>query len=123
MDTQALAERYVAAWNEADPHRRREAVAALWLSDGAHYVNAREVHGHAELEQRIIGSHEKWVAEKGFRFRAVPNAQRLQDTVTFNWEMLAPDGEVRSTGLEFLRVDADDRIVADYQFIVMAPPQ
>ena len=54
LDTQALAERYVAAWNETDPHRRREAVAALWLPDGAHYVNAREVHGHAELEKRII---------------------------------------------------------------------
>jgi hypothetical protein len=47
----------------------------------------------------------------------VRNAQALRDTVTFNWEMVAPDGEkVLAVGLEFLVLDDRGRIVADYQF-------
>jgi hypothetical protein len=33
-----IADRYVALWNEADPDRRRAAIAALWSEDGAHIL-------------------------------------------------------------------------------------
>ena len=46
------------------------------------------------------------------------NAQALRNSVTFNWEMVAPDGSVAVAGLEFLVVDELDRILVDYQFIV-----
>lgn len=116
---QSLANRYVEVWNEPDAARRRAAIAELWAPEGEHYVGAREVRGYPELEQRVIGSHNKWVVEASCQFRAMPNAQRLQDMVTFGWEMRGRDGEVRSAGLEFLKVDDTDRILVDYQFIVM----
>jgi len=39
--------------------------------------------------------------------------------ITFNWEMIEPaTREVLAVGLEFMRIDADGRIVSDHQFIV-----
>src|SRR5689334_7016347 len=82
---QTLADRYVAVWNETDPAARRQMIAALFAADGVHYVGTREARGYAALEQRITGSYEKNVRDRGNRFRAVPNAQALRDAVTFNW--------------------------------------
>jgi hypothetical protein len=115
---QELAHRYAAVWNETDAEARRQGIAALWLPEGTHYVREREARGYAALEQRIIGSHEKNVRDGGFRFRAVEDAQALRDTITFHWEMVAPDGRIAAVGLEFLVVDEHHRIAVDYQFIV-----
>jgi hypothetical protein len=117
LDPQTLADRYVALWNETDETRRRDAIAALWVAKGQHFVAGREARGYEELEKRIRGSHEKNVRDDGNRFRAVPGARRLQDVVTFYWEMLPANGDnVLARGLEFLIVDADGRILVDYQF-------
>ncbi|HLH86955.1 MAG TPA: hypothetical protein VKX28_00740 [Xanthobacteraceae bacterium] len=122
-DAQELADRYVAVWNETDDEARRRAIAALWTPQGAHYVGEREAHGHAALEQRIAGSHDKNVRLNRNRFRAVRNARALRDVVTFNWEMLPQDGvQVLATGLEFLIVDAAGQILVDYQFVVAGAP-
>jgi hypothetical protein len=116
-NAQQLAERYVAVWSEPDAERRRRAIAELWTPDGEHYVGAREVRGYDELEQRIKGSHEKNIRDDGNRFRAVKDARALRDVVTFHWEMLPADSEkVVATGLEILLVDAQGRILVDYQF-------
>jgi hypothetical protein len=99
--------------------RRRRAIAELWLPDGLHYVRTLEARGYDALEKRIVGSHTKNVRQDGNRFRAVANAQALQNTVTFNWEMIPNGGgAVKSVGLEFLILDAHGRIACDYQFIV-----
>ena len=44
-DAQHLADRYVSVWNEADPERRRQAIAEIWRPDGQHYVDMREACG------------------------------------------------------------------------------
>ncbi|MCV3210272.1 hypothetical protein OHD62_20745 [Mesorhizobium sp. YC-39] len=122
IDAQALADRYVAVWNETDEERRREAIAALWVPDGQHYVGAREARGYEALEERIRGSHEKNVRDDGNRFRAASNARLLHDVVTFYWEMLPADGDtVPATGLEYLSVDGEGRILVDYQFFPARP--
>ena len=119
LDAQALADRYVAAWNEPDPAARRAAIAGLWRPDGVHYVGTREARGHAALEERISGSHDKNVRDAGHTFRAAKNAQALRQVVTFNWEMIRPSSaDVLAVGLEFLQLDADGLITADFQFIV-----
>jgi hypothetical protein len=116
---QDLAARYVAVWNETDVNARQTAITGLWRPDGRHFVNEREAAGYAALELRVTGSHEKNVRDNGNRFRARPGAQRLRDVVTFTWEMLRGDSEtVVAVGLEFLVLDADARIVTDYQFII-----
>jgi hypothetical protein len=117
LDPQTLADRYAAVWNEKDEERRRDAIAALWVPDGQHFVAAREVRGYEDLEKRIRRSHEKNVRDDGNRFRAVPGARLLRDVVTFYWEMLPSDADtVLARGLEFLILNDEDRILVDYQF-------
>jgi hypothetical protein len=118
-DAQQLADRYVAAWNEADPAARRTAIEGLWTEQGQHYVDTRQAIGFAALEGRISRSHAKNVAGLGYRFRAMQDARRLHDGVTFHWQMLPADSDrVLATGLEFLIVNDAGRIEVDYQFVV-----
>jgi hypothetical protein len=117
LDAQTLADRYVAVWNERDEGNRRAAIAALWVPDGQHYVKGQEARGLDALEKRVRGSHEKNVRDNGNRFRAASDARRLHDVVTFHWQMLPADREtVLATGLEFLIIGDDGRILVDYQF-------
>jgi hypothetical protein len=119
IDAQALADRYAAVWNDANPKTRRATIEALWSPEGEHYVGAREVRGYEQLQERVTGAYEKNVRDARHLFRAVKNAQQLRDVVTFNWEMIEPsNGEVLATGLEFLQLDAHGRIRVDHQFIV-----
>ncbi|MFJ9605190.1 hypothetical protein ACIRS1_02385 [Kitasatospora sp. NPDC101176] len=134
IDAQDIADRYAAVWTEADPQRRREAIAALWAPEAVHLLHppvevreaaARvgfddpvlEARGHAELEVRVTRAYQEFVAPGEFTFRARKDALRLRDVVTFGWEM-APSagGEAVGGGLEFVVVGADGRITADYQF-------
>jgi hypothetical protein len=118
-DPQHLADRYATVWNETDGERRRRAIAELWTENGRHYVGTREVQGYDQLEQRIIGSYEKNVRDGGHRFRAARDARALQDVVTFHWEMLPANSEtVVASGLEFLILDPQGRILVDYQFVL-----
>ena len=117
LDAQTLADRYVAAWNERDAGRRRKAIAALWAPDGQRPGGAR-AREYGVLGRRLPGSHERHVGHDGARFRAARNARRLSDVVTFRWEMLPPDSEtVLESGLEFLIVDDEGRILIDHQFV------
>lgn len=117
---QDLAERYVAVWNETNADARRVAIARLWRPDGTHFIKDREARGYTALEQRIAGSHEKNVRDNRNRFRVRPGAQRLRDVVTFTWEMVPEDVDtVVGIGLQFLILDAEDRIITDYQFIIV----
>jgi len=119
LQAQELADRYAAAWNQPDTTARAAEIRALWAEDGEHYVKEREVRGYEELYVRVAGSYEKNVLGNGFRFRAVRDAQRLRDVVTFHWEMIRPQtGEVLATGLEVLRLDEEGKILVDYQFVV-----
>lgn len=114
---QDLADRYAALWNEADPVGRRNAIREIWTEDGAHFVRTSEVRGFVALEARVTGSYERNVAGKGYRFRARKDARQLHNAITFTWEMTPASGrEVLAVGLEFLLLDEQSRVVADYQF-------
>ena len=93
-------------------------IAALWAPEGAHYVGTREVQGYDALEQRVTGSHEKNVRDGGHRFK-VSAVHALQDAVMVDWNMVPSAGDaVVAAGRDVFIVDADHRILIDYQFIV-----
>ena len=114
LDAQALADRYVAAWNEPDAARRSSAIAALWAPDALGHSGGR---GYAPLTRLTVAAPAKNAAREGIRFRAAPTARLRGDVVTFRWEMLLADSEtVLASGLEFLIVDDDGRILVDHPF-------
>ena len=117
-----FADEYVQLWNEADPSRRAESIARLWIPEGRHFVRTLEVRGYAQLEQRVAGSHEKNVRDGGFRFRRAGDVQALQDSLMFHWEMvLAGTDAVAALGVEFMLLGPDGRIRTDYQFVLPTP--
>jgi hypothetical protein len=123
-NAQAIADSYVAAWNEGDLARRRLAIAELWAPDGEHFVDVRAARGHDALEKRITGSYDKNVRDGSHRFRAVQDARALRDVVTFHWEMLRTDSDtVIGRGFEVLIVNDWGRIVTDYQFFLSRAPE
>ncbi len=71
LDAQTVADRYVAAWNERDADRRRNAIAALWSPDALLHSGAREAREYEILAKRLLGPHEKeappWAARKECR--------------------------------------------------------
>ena len=114
LDAQALADLYVAAWNEPDAAKRSSAMAALWAPDALGHKGAR---GYAPLSKLTLVTPAKNGRREGIRFRAAPSARLRGDVVTFRWEMLLADSEiVLAGGLEFLIVDDDGRILVDHPF-------
>ena len=132
----ALAEKYIAVWNEPDADRRRRMIAELWAEDGRHVLQPpqeiREVagrpgiamtailqaQGYAEIAARAASAYEHWVGSEGLSFRGRDDADRLGDVVKFHWEAVTKDGELFGLGLNFLVLAADGRIERDYTFIV-----
>ena len=136
QSTAALAESYVALWNEPDADRRRRMIAELWVADGTHVLQPPQeiraiaaqpgigmtailrAHGHDEIEARAASAYEHWVAGEGLRFRGRDDADRLDDVVKLHWEAVAKDGTVAAVGLSILVLAADGRIERDLTFIV-----
>jgi hypothetical protein len=134
-EAEALADRYVALWNEADPERRRRMIAELWTEDGAYILQppqemreiaARpgiglaaklEARGHAELEARASSVHGEFIARGRFELRRRDDVDRVADVVKFRWEMVSADGAIAGVGLAILVLATDGRIRLDYQFI------
>jgi hypothetical protein len=113
-----LMERYMALWHETDDARRREMIGELWTEDGAHFISTHEYHGYRELEERVSGAYEEFVEKGGFVFRLSGEAEAHHHGVTFSWEMVPANGtgEVAATGLVFLLLNDEGRILLDYQF-------
>jgi hypothetical protein len=138
-DTQAataMAEQYVALWNEPDADRRRRMIAELWTEDGRHVLQPPqeirgiaagpgiamtailEARGYEQIEARAASAYEHWVGSEGLSFRGRDDADRLGDVVKLHWEAVAKDGTVFGVGLSVLVLAADGRIERDYTFIV-----
>jgi hypothetical protein len=115
LNPQALADRYVAAWNEPDAASRSSAIAALWAPDAMGHKGPR---GYGALTTVSPAKPGNSARREGVCYRAAPTARLRGDVLTFRWEMLLADSEtVLASGLEFLIVDDDGRILIDHPFV------
>ena len=117
-DIDELAARYVAVWNEPDAAVRAAAVAGLWSADARACTAADEYAGLDAITRRVTAAYEKFVAGQDYAFTQLGPAQSHHDGVRIRWEMApATGGGAVSGGAQFLMLDADGRVRADYQFI------
>jgi hypothetical protein len=132
----ALAEKYLAVWNEPDADQRRLMITKLWAEDGRHILQPPQeiraiaaqpgigmtailvAQGYEEIEARATSVYEHRVGSEGFSFRGRDDADRLGDVVKLHWEAVAKDGTVFAVGLSILVLAPDGRIDRDYTFIV-----
>lgn len=113
-----LARRYVMVWNETDAVARQRDIEELFSPNVVHFTQSLEARGRAEMEQRIIGSHIKWVRDGGHRFELLGDADGHHNIVRLRWQMI-PDagGPATSAGSDVLILAQDGKIGFDYQFI------
>jgi hypothetical protein len=117
IDIEEFTDRYVAMWNEGDPRARHDLIVELWAEDAANFTPSFEVHGHKEIEARVMRSYDTYVAPGTYVFKAARAAATHHDVIRIDWEMIDPrSGVSASSGTEFITL-AEGRITADYQFL------
>jgi len=74
--------RYLAAWNERDPAKRRALVASVWTEDGAYVDPARDSRGHDSLDAMIAAAQAHF---PGYRLNLVSGIEAHHAHVRFTW--------------------------------------
>ena len=116
--TPAVADRYLAAWNETDPEARRAAVDEVFSADVRYTDPMVDARG-AEALAATIGAVQAQFP--GFVFRLAGPADAHHDQVRFTWE-LGPEGaEAPVVGSDVALLDADGRISAVLGFLDRVP--
>jgi hypothetical protein len=102
--------RYLAAWNERDPKRRRELVAAAWTEGGSYIDAHRHGHGHTAIDARLAATQ---VQFPNYRLSLISGIEAHNNFVRFSWAAggtteaplyiggtdfatLAPDGRMKT---------------------------
>ncbi|QUN29083.1 nuclear transport factor 2 family protein [Cupriavidus sp. KK10] len=117
-DPAALADRYLAAWNETDAARRRELVALAWTESASYVDPLMRGDGHAGIDAMIAAVQGKF---PGFRFTRVSPVDAHGENLRFTWE-LGPAGEpALVVGTDFATISADGRLARMTGFIDRAP--
>jgi hypothetical protein len=116
--TAEIVARYVAVWSQPVPESRRAAIAGLWAPDGAEFVEGARFRGHEELDARIGGACQEFVASGRYAITAASDVARHDDIVTCTIQLTAPGGEVAWAARVFLLLGADGLIREDYQLTI-----
>jgi hypothetical protein len=111
--------RYLAAWNEPEPGRRRALVAKAWTEDGTYVDAAREGRGHDSLDTMIATAQGHF---PGYRLRLASGIEAHHDCLRFSW---AAGGTAEAPlyikGTDFVIVAGDGRIRSVVGFVDAAP--
>lgn len=116
--TQAIAEAYIAAWNETDGAARKARIAEAFAADATYVDPLAAVAGHAGVEALIAGVQDRF---PGFRFTLIGAADGHGDHVRFSWG-LGPDGAADAPirGTDFCRLE-DGRLKTVTGFLDQVP--
>ncbi|MEU8165566.1 nuclear transport factor 2 family protein [Micromonospora sp. NPDC049004] len=114
----ALAERYIAIWNETDPARRRTEIADVWASD-ARYVDPLTVaEGRDAIDATIAAVQGQF---PGMTFRLAGPVDGHHDQLRFTWE-LGPDGvEAPVVGFDVAVLDGNGQLRQVLGFLDRVP--
>jgi hypothetical protein len=116
-----LVARYVAAWNEPDPDKRRALVVDLWDGTAIRYNHAGKQDGRDAIADAVASTYARFGA-RGLRFRPIGSPVGHHQALKLSWEMLtAETGEVDTIGTTFLLLNLDNMIERDYQFTEETP--
>lgn len=117
-DAQAIAARYIAAWNEADPGRRSALVAALWTEDAAYLDPLIQGEGHRGIAALIGGVQARF---PDFRFTLSGQPDGYGDRLRFSWDLGPEGGEAVVQGTDFAVLAADGRLRTVTGFLDRVP--
>ena len=109
----ATVEKYIDAWNEADPERRRTLAGEVWTDDGTYLDPLMRGDGPDGIAA-MIGSAQTQFPGHRFELSAGPDAHN--DRVRFAWRLVGDAGQV-AAGVDFATVADDGRLRAVTGFL------
>ena len=111
--------RYIAAWNERDPKKRRALIAEAWTEDGSYVDAARNGKGHAALDAMLAKVQEHYA---NYRLGLAGGIEAYDGHVRFSW---AAGGTAEAPlylkGTDFAVVASDGRLKSVIGFTDAAP--
>ncbi|MBS0522634.1 MAG: nuclear transport factor 2 family protein [Proteobacteria bacterium] len=111
--------RYLAAWNEREPKKRRELVAKTWAEDGTYVDAARDGKGHDSLDAMIATAQGHF---PGYRLNLASGIELHHDYVRFSWAAGGTtDAPLFIKGTDFVVLAGDGRIKSVVGFTDAAP--
>lgn len=122
-DFTAIADRYIAAFNETDPTARKEQVAGLFAADATYTDPLADVAGHDGIDG-FLGAAQQQLA--GFEFRLAGPVDAHHGQARFRWaagpaEVLDGPGDAPVVGFDVVVVDDEGRIRSVYGFLDVVP--
>lgn len=110
---------YLAAWNERDPKRRREQVAATFSDDGTYVDAHRRGEGHAAIDAMIATAQASF---PGYVLRLVSGIEAHNGRARFSWAAGgAADAPLFLGGTDFAIVGPDGRLMSVTGFLDASP--
>ncbi|MEJ8279018.1 nuclear transport factor 2 family protein [Pseudonocardia spirodelae] len=122
-DYTALAERYVAAFNETDPAARRARVAELFTDDARYTDPLADVAGHDGVDGFLAAAQQKLA---GWEFRLLGDVDAHHDRARFRWQAAPPEvhaagSEAPVVGFDVVVTDGEGRIAQVHGFLDRFP--
>jgi hypothetical protein len=113
-----LVDRYFDIWNETDPARRRELIAATWTADAVYVDPLLAGNGHDGIDAMIRAVHERF---PGHTFHRSSEVDGFANNLRFSWALQTPQGIPVVKGSDFGVVDAGGRLRAVTGFLDAVP--
>ena len=119
QEIQGVIERYIAAWNEADPARRRGLVDALWAPDGSYTDPLADARGRDEIDGLIGAVQQQF---PGYVFTLGGPVDGHHNQGRFSWH-LGPSGggEPVVIGFDVVVLDDGGQIRSVHGFLDKVP--
>jgi hypothetical protein len=117
-DFDTVVQRYLAAWNETDPARRRAAVEEAFASDVRYVDPLAAVEGHAALDG-LIGAVQSQFP--GLVFSSGGPVDAHHEQTRFTWHLGPAGQEPVVVGFDVAELGPDGRIRTVLGFIDQAP--
>ena len=115
---QEIIERYIAAWNEADPGRRRSLIDSVWAADGSYTDPLADVRGRDAIDAVIAAAQQQF---PGLVFTLGGPVDANHQQARFSWHLGPSDGEPLVIGFDVAVLGADGQIGAVYGFLDKVP--
>ncbi len=113
-----LVERYIAGFNETDPHRRRDLIDLLYTDDCAYTDPHVQLQGREQTDQFVAAARQQF---PGYVFSLGGPVDAHHEQARFNWHATAPEtADPTYIGFDVI-IAAGDQIRQVYGFIDQAP--
>jgi hypothetical protein len=118
-DVTAIADAYVASWNETEPGKRLAAIARVWTERGAYRDPLMVGDGPAGIDAMIAGVQAKFA---GLVLKRTSKVDSHNGNLRFGWSLGPAAGPAIVEGVDFCQLATDGKLASVVGFIDKAPP-